>query len=234
MPRRAVSRDLKERIPILYHKKGYSIKAICDILGICKSLVYQTLKYHRDFGISHNPHARFCTGRPRLLDSTDNSFIKALLAQQHCMYIDEIQERLLAERGARVSIPTLVRTLCRLGLTHKCVSVRALERNAIQRSAFMNMIASEVPDPEMLMFIDEAAKNKRTAGRARGWALKGKRCIQRRCFVRGQRYSILPVLTLDGIITYDIIEGSVTAALFIKFLREFVVSCSSFTSNISY
>jgi len=87
----------------------------------------------------------------------------------------------------------------------------------------MNTIADQVPDPEMLMFIDEAAKNKRTSGRVKGWSLKGKPCPQRRCFVRGQRYSILPVLTLDGIITYDIIEGSVTATRFLQFLRELVV-----------
>ncbi|KAG1817730.1 uncharacterized protein BJ212DRAFT_1500367 [Suillus subaureus] len=33
------------------------------------------------------------------------------------------------------------------------------------------------------------------------------RCIQGKCFMRGYRYSILPILTLDGIIAYDIIEG---------------------------
>jgi hypothetical protein len=88
----------------------------------------------------------------------------------------------------------------------------------------MNKIADQVPDADMLMFVDEAARNKRTSGRSKGWALKGKRCFQRRCFVRGKRYSILPVLTLDGIITYDVIEGSVTAARFVEFLRELVVS----------
>jgi transposase len=207
----------------MYHKLGYNVGAICDILGIRKSLVYQTLKYHRDFGVSYNPNARLRTGCPRLLDATDVKFIKALLAHQHCLYIDEIQERLLFQRGVQASVPTIVRTLQHLQLTHKCVSIRALERNAIRRSAFMNTIADQVPDPEMLMFVDEAAKNKRTSGRLKGWSLKGKRCYQRRCFVHGQRYSILPVLTLDGIITYDIIEGSVTAARFLQFLRELVV-----------
>ncbi|KZP19646.1 hypothetical protein FIBSPDRAFT_697513, partial [Athelia psychrophila] len=33
-------------------------------------------------------------------------------------------------------------------------------------------------------------------------------------------YSILPILTLDGIITYNIIEGSVTSERFLEFLRE--------------
>jgi len=38
------------------------------------------------------------------------------------------------------------------------VSIQALERNAIRRSAFMNEIADKVPDADMLMFVDEAAK----------------------------------------------------------------------------
>jgi hypothetical protein len=94
----------------------------------------------------------------------------------------------------------------------------------------MNNMATDIPNPEMLMFIDEAAKNKQTLGRMKGWSLKGKRCSQWRCFVRGQQYSILPVMTLDGIISYDIIDGSVTVNQFVKFLRELVVSPLLFMS----
>lgn len=73
------------------------------------------------------------------------------------------------------------------------------------------------------MFLDEAARNQKTSGRTRGWALVGRRCVQRRFFVCGQWYSILPVLTIDGIITYDVIPGPVTSARFVKFLRELVI-----------
>lgn len=47
--------------------------------------------------------------------------------------------------------------------------------------------------------------------------------MQRRCFGRGERFSILPILTLDGIITYDIVPGSVNSERFLQFLRELVV-----------
>lgn len=59
--------------------------------------------------------------------------------------------------------------------------------------------------------------------RTNGWSLMGKRCVQRQCFSRGERFSILPILTLDGIITYDIVPGSVTSERFLQFLRELVV-----------
>ena len=47
--------------------------------------------------------------------------------------------------------------------------------------------------------------------------------MQRRFFVCGQQYSILLVLTMDGIITYDVIPGPVTSASFVEFLRELVI-----------
>ncbi|KIK86889.1 hypothetical protein PAXRUDRAFT_152521, partial [Paxillus rubicundulus Ve08.2h10] len=36
-------------------------------------------------------------------------------------------------------------------------------------------------------------------------------------------YSILPALTLDGIIAYNIIEGSITGECFVQFLKDHVM-----------
>jgi hypothetical protein len=98
-----------------------------------------------------------------------------------------------------------------------------LERNDLERSIYMNQFADLVSDPAMCMFIDEAARNKKNPSCKMGWSLKGLRAAQRQCFVRGQRFSILPVLTLDGIVAYDIYPGSITSELFAKFLREHIV-----------
>ena len=75
----------------------------------------------------------------------------------------------------------------------------------------------------MLIFIDEATCNRRASEQAKRWSLVERRCMQRRHFIRGQRFSILSILTLDGIITYDIILGSVDSRCFVQFLRELVV-----------
>jgi transposase len=228
MPRRHVSPDLKERIPYLRYVEGFKVKEIERILGVKKSMIYQTLNYYRNYGVAFNPRAfsNFSRGRRRILTSTDLNLIKALLDQEPTMYLDELQDELLTRRGAVVSIPTLLRSLRRLHFSRKSVSVRALERNDLDRSIYMNQFAEMVSDPAMVMFVDEAAKNKKNPSRKIGWSLKGQRVVQRRCFIRGQRFSILPVLTLDGIIAHDIIPGSVTSELFVKFLREHVV-CST-------
>jgi hypothetical protein len=104
--------------------------------------------------------------------------------------------------------------------------MKALERNDTLRAAFMNQISAEVPDMNMVMFTDQSAKDDRSDRRRKGWSLVGTRCVQRQCFIRGIWYSILPVLTLDGIIAFDIIEGSVTSERFVQFLGE--DGCTSF------
>ncbi|KAG2068071.1 hypothetical protein BDR04DRAFT_792972 [Suillus decipiens] len=46
MPPWTVSYDPKLRIPILRHVQGLSTRKICEVLGIRKSLVYQTLQVY--------------------------------------------------------------------------------------------------------------------------------------------------------------------------------------------
>jgi hypothetical protein len=104
------------------------------------------------------------------------------------------------------------------------VYAEAIERDARRRAIYRLQIGRLAPDPYMLMFLDESARERRTSGRSYGYARRGYRCIQRRFFVRSTRFSILPVLTLDGIIAYDIIPGSVTSKKFVNFLRKHIVS----------
>jgi len=105
-----ISNDLKGRIPALHYEQGYSIKKICQLLNIKKTLAYKTLKLHRKFGVPYNPHARQQGVCPHCLTTTDLSFICALLDQQHTVYLDEIQEQLLSCHGVKVSISTLMCT----------------------------------------------------------------------------------------------------------------------------
>jgi transposase len=73
------------------------VKEIGQILGVKKSMIYQTLSYYRDYGVAYNPmaFASFPRGRPRVLTSTDLNLIKSLLSQDPTMYLDELQDELL-------------------------------------------------------------------------------------------------------------------------------------------
>ncbi|KAF6746652.1 hypothetical protein DFP72DRAFT_822948 [Ephemerocybe angulata] len=211
MPRPA-SKDLKARIPILFYHHDFSVKEICRYLGVQKSLVYQSLAYFRRYGVAFNLEAKK-GGRPRKLSRIDVKFISSVVQRRHCSYLDEIQDELFRSRGTIISITTLYRTLRRLNYTRKRVSAIALERNEMKRNAFWMRIADVVTDLSQLMFVDEAARNNRTSGRINGWAMMGKKCVQRNFFVRGQRWSILPILTIEGMVFWSFSGRSSSSAL---------------------
>ncbi|PKY47937.1 hypothetical protein RhiirA4_523790 [Rhizophagus irregularis] len=73
---------------------------------------------------------------------------------------------------------------------------------------------------EQLIFMDKASKDERTLSHGYGYSLKNTFARKKSVFVHGTRYTILPALSLQGIIVVNIIEGSVTKEKF----KEFVVS----------
>ncbi|KAF8341501.1 uncharacterized protein EI90DRAFT_2905472 [Cantharellus anzutake] len=70
----------------------------------------------------------------------------------------------------------------------------------------------------MLICIDESSKDECTVACQWGYAWLGKRCPVRSRFVRGTRYSILPVLGVDGYLAYEVFEGLVTGDRFVEFV----------------
>jgi hypothetical protein len=75
-----------------------------------------------------------------------------------------------------------------------------------------------------LIFIDETAKDERTATRNYGYYTVNRPAQARAVFVRGKRYTILPALTLDGFEAVKVIDGSCTREIFRKFILNDVVS----------
>jgi transposase len=215
MPAYSISDDTKFHIPVLF-QEGHSINEICSLLGVKKSLVYKTLRFYKNFGTIHNPHTySHAIGRPRILGSADILFIRNVIQQDNTIYLDEIQTELLEKRRVYATLSTISHALQRLHFTRKVMSFSAAEQNDELQALYMNYIGAEAPDANMLLFIDEAAKDRRTSTRPCGRSLRGQRCYGLRYFICGVRYSILPAITLDGVITYNIIEGPVNNAHFV-------------------
>ncbi|CAG8729336.1 22472_t:CDS:2 [Gigaspora margarita] len=99
--------------------------------------------------------------------------------------------------------------------SRKCVSIPTLWRSlvycGITRKKLKNV---------MSCFIVLISKDEHTIIRRYGYSKTNTRAIKKVVFVRSKRYTILPALTLDGIIAVNIIEGSYTKEKF----KEFVIS----------
>ena len=162
MPR-AYSDDLKARIPVLY-ADGMGLTEICHVLGVKRTLVYSTLRLHSAYGLPHYPgHVKM--GRRHILSRADVDFIDSLVEHENTLYLDEIRDRLSTERDVHVSISTVKRTLDRLSISHKGVTVAAKESNELLRAAFLNRVAELVTHPDMLLCTDESSKSDRTVAR---------------------------------------------------------------------
>ncbi len=101
------------------------------------------------------------------------------------------------------------------------------------RSAFMARIGTQY-QCEQLIFLDESAKDEWTISRGYGYSEINTRAIKKVVFICGKRYTLLPVLALDGIIAVDIIEGSCTKKKFKEFVISQVVCNSNFLTVIFY
>ena len=110
-------------------------------------------------------------------------------------------------------------------MTRKHVANEALERNELLRATWQATYA-DIP-AEYCVWLDEASVDDRTNQRTMGWAAMGRACVCHAAFVRGQRYSVLPALTCEGMIALDIFEGSVNKERFLTFLNEQVVRLAS-------
>ena len=78
--------------------------------------------------------------------------------------------------------------------------------------------------PEMIVAVDESSKDDRTIYCHCGRAPSGMRALGSMQFVRGDRYSLLAAMSVNGYISTRVVEGSVDTAKFFDFIVGNIVS----------
>jgi transposase len=138
-----------------------------------------------------------------------------------------MQDFLYDEFELQVSITTVHSALERARWSRKAVRARAAERNAPLRNAWIGIQKSWTAD--QLIFLDESAANERTGDRKYAWSPIGTTCGVARPIKKSEKWSLLPALTIDGYLSYFIIQGSITAEVFETFVEEQVLPyCSPY------
>ena len=236
------SNDIKACIPFLYFREGYKVKDICRILGLGKTLIYECIQNYMRHQFAHRLHYQSC-GHPCIVKHAHVNFICQLLSTHHTHYLDELQTELFHTFNIRLSLPTISRTLHWTSISRKWLlrqaigvfipqfesrhwitfTIHLLEHNDILWAAFWNHVAELVTDLNQLMFTDEASKDDQTHSHTHGYSNVGTQCAERSVTIHSSCISVLPLLTLDGIVAYDLIEGAVSSAHFVCFLWEQVV-----------
>jgi transposase len=220
-----VSLELRKRIVAWRYDLNMSIKDIVSLSNRCDKTVRNVLKTYRDYNDFTQPFTQL--RRKRQLDRDDLNYLEGILCAEPGLFLDELQEKLRTVRDIEVSIATLSRTLSRLAITRKSIAKEAAERNEHLRATWQ--IAMAQYDTRQLVFVDESGVDDQTNFRKNGWAPLGQACVRRTSFLRGRKYSILPALSVDGIVTLDIFEGSGNRERFLMFLHNHLV-CTYFNT----
>ena len=81
----------------------------------------------------------------------------------------------------------------------------------------LEMVASQ------LVFMDESSVDARTSARGYGYSLHGRRARYRAPFIRGDRYTLTAAICSEGMLAFDVIEGSSTGENFTQFCIDTLV-----------
>ncbi|KAI0050387.1 hypothetical protein FA95DRAFT_1487343 [Auriscalpium vulgare] len=104
-----------------------------------------------------------------------------------------------------------------MGLTYKNLIKPAAERNEDDRAAWRHTTRLHYTAAQMV-FVDESSIDRRDLRRDRGRGLRGLRAAQKFRQARGQRFSLLPALSLNGYLVVRVVPGSVDGFEFYDFL----------------
>jgi len=94
----------------------------------------------------------------------------------------------------------------------------ARERDEVLRNAWMRRLGQFCA--EQLVFLDESGFNPRTGDVTHGWAKKGEVIRQKVPGPKGENYSLLPAMTVDGYIACNVHQGAVNMEMFRDFVED--------------
>ncbi|KAG8680565.1 hypothetical protein FRC09_018144 [Ceratobasidium sp. 395] len=195
---------------------GYDTPMIMAVADVSKASIKRIRKRWRNTGSYRRAETYGVIGRPRLLEVGDLWYLMDRLAQSPDLFLQDLQDELSYMCGIEVSVPTVQRALDRLGFTFKELDRRAIEQSETARAEFRRLIRAF--RPSQLVFADESSINRKGMYRSRGYAICGKRAYKRAFQVRGKRYSILPALSIKGMLTALVVKGSYNGPLFLEFI----------------
>jgi transposase len=220
-----ISPDMKECALKLWDQ-GWDAEDIINTLGISRASLYRWQAVFDQYGsVNRPPTAR--KGPERIITRAVLSAVQTLYENESDLYLDELVLWLGVEHNIAISVSALHATLKTVGLTRKVLHKIAIERDEELRQQWQEMLVSDdfLPDGSQFICLDETSKNELTYARKYGRAYSGEHAELTDVFVRGDRYSLVAALTIEGYIASDAVPGSLDSIDFLEFIQENVV-CS--------
>ena len=222
MAYRKISHDVKLAAIRLYERRLLRLQEILDCCSISKRTWFRILKLWRETGDVVN-HPTGIRARARQLDHEDLDYLLQLICSNPDYFLDELVTLLRTNRFISIHFKTVFAELQRAGVSYKKLKRIAIEHDEGRCAEFIARMAQY--DASEIGFIDEVSKDERTIGRRYGRSQKGIQAVKKQPFIRGRRFTMDALLTLEGISAATVVEGAMTKALFLQWL-EYTIVCT--------
>lgn len=113
----AYSLDLRKRVVAAYEKGDATIREIAERFSVGETFVKKMLRQNRERGFLDRLPQR--AGAKRRLSDKDRRWLSRQIKEKPDSTLQELQEKLLAEKKVFVSLPTISRELKELRLPQK-------------------------------------------------------------------------------------------------------------------
>ena len=220
---RRISADFKERALYLLENE-YIDDEVCEILGVSRSSLYRWKAIQAASGTVIRPRNPL-QGRPRILNAEQTHNLFSMVSDAPEMYLDEIQDWIAVTCELGLAISTIHQLIRDAGITYKVLRRAASERDEEARREWMDFVTQNLV-ASMVITVDESSKDGCTIFRRRGRAAHGQHASIDADFVRGERYSILAAMSIEGYVGTRVVAGSVdfrshSKSGWVTWVREF-------------
>jgi transposase len=220
-------------IQMPYHLSTRAIAQIEDALTDPAAVIDST--YIQQLATNHNttiqtiyrhkkrieralPVSRRSGGPKRVITHKIEQAIKALLDESPWTYQDEIVEFLFEVFDITVDQTTISKTLKRINITRKKLTIVAAQRSEELRIQWLDDLQQFTA--EQIVCVDESGSDERTGDRIMGYADKGIRAKVSRWLQSRERVSFLPAYTIEGYITSITFLGTLNGDMFEDFIID--------------
>ena len=137
--------------------------------------------------------------RQKVVTPVVEDFLRVLCKDDPTMYLDEYVHELAVAGHGLFTLQQVSRALLDLRMTRKLVDARSDTQDELDRAAFKGLVRA-VPDPAMLLFMDEKSKTRYSARRRWGRAVQGERAHVIERFTRSDKfaYSFVAAADING------------------------------------
>ena len=200
-----------------YLEIGLRPSDIAERLGVSRSWVSQLRGNYTVYGDVTPPHLSV-QGRPRTIHKEAEEGVFDFMTEYPTAIQEEVVEFLRDEYDIQTSRQSVGRLMKRRNWTFKRSQRMHTERDDELRA---NHFASLVYfTADQVIAIDESAANKRTKDCRYGWSPRGMPCRVRLPGRRSSRWSILPVLGINGFLHYEVFHRSYNTERFNDFIER--------------